>query len=73
MTIGQLNKLFLTQLEMKHNKKGRIMNQDKPTDICFKCEKVDDLNTMKYVNQDSKYDDRLICNDCQKKERKINE
>ena len=41
------------------------MNKDKPTDICFKCEKVDDLNTMKYVNQDSKYDDRLICNNCQ--------
>ncbi len=41
------------------------MNQDKPTDICFKCEKVDDLNTMEYVNQDSKYDDRLICNNCQ--------
>ena len=37
---------------------------NKPTDICFKCEKVDELNTMQYVDQESKHDDRLICDDC---------
>ena len=40
------------------------MTDDTPKDICCVCYKVDDLNTMEYVDQDSTYDDRLICNDC---------
>ena len=40
------------------------MTDDTPKDICYLCDKVDDLNTMEYVDQDSTYDDRLICNDC---------
>ncbi len=41
--------------------------ENKPTDICYKCEKVDDHMTMQYVNQESKYDDRLVCDSCQNK------
>ena len=40
------------------------MTDDTPKDICCVCDKVDVLNTMEYVDPDSTYDDRLICNDC---------
>ena len=38
---------------------------NRPKDICYKCEKADDHLTMKYVNEESKHDDRLICDDCE--------
>ena len=50
-------------LDFKIDKWG-FETDDTPKDICCVCDKVDDLNTMEYVDPDSTYDDRLICNDC---------
>jgi len=36
----------------------------KAKDICHYCGKTEPTPSMSYVNEDSKYDDRLICNEC---------
>jgi len=41
------------------------MSDNKPKDICHKCDKVDDHMTMNYVDEESTYDDRLICEECE--------
>ena len=33
-------------------------------DICHYCGKTEPTPSMSYVNEDSKYDDRLICSEC---------
>jgi len=42
------------------------MSDNRPKDICHECDKVDDHMTMKYVNEESTHDDRLICEECEK-------
>ena len=41
------------------------MSDNRPKDICHECDKVDDHMTMKYVDEESTHDDRLICEECE--------
>jgi len=40
------------------------------TDICHKCEKAEPTPSMTYVDENDKYDDRLICDECIEKKEK---